>query len=126
MYPVSCILCFILILISDIGRRALPLSLFSLYYICICMYVKIWRHQHTRVHAHTGPWRHARGLGLTRGELRRVTRGNLKGDIYMRLRIILRYHWGNELILRGLSRGELRRVTRGNDDDDFIPRNPPP
>jgi len=26
-----------------------------------CMsYVKIWRHQHTRVHAHTGPRRHAR------------------------------------------------------------------
>ena len=24
----------------------------------VCMYVKIRRHQHTRVHAHTGPRRH--------------------------------------------------------------------
>jgi len=26
----------------------------------VCMYVKIRRHQHTRVHAHTGPRRHTR------------------------------------------------------------------
>jgi len=37
--------------------------------ICICMYVKIRRHQHTRVHAHTGPRRHA----SMPEELRRVT-----------------------------------------------------
>ena len=26
----------------------------------VCMYVKIWRRQHTRVHVHTGPRRHTR------------------------------------------------------------------
>ena len=29
------------------------------------MYVKIRRHQHTRVHAHTGPRRHARASGVS-------------------------------------------------------------
>jgi len=29
-------------------------------YMYVCMYVKIRRHQHTRVHAHTGPRRHTR------------------------------------------------------------------
>ena len=31
-----------------------------LHAITLCMYVNIRRHQHTRVHAHTGPRRHAR------------------------------------------------------------------
>ena len=28
--------------------------------VYVCMYAQIRRHQHTRVHAHTGPRRHAR------------------------------------------------------------------
>jgi len=37
-----------------------PLWCFQSCICLVCMYVKIRRHQHTRVHAHTGPRRHAR------------------------------------------------------------------
>jgi len=39
-----------------------------------CMYVKIRRHQHTRVHAHTGPRRHARAPACRRHHIPRLVR----------------------------------------------------
>ena len=42
--------------------------------LCICMYVKIRRHQHTRVHAHTGPRRHARAPACRRHRIPRLVR----------------------------------------------------
>jgi len=38
------------------------------------MYVKIWRHQHTRVNAHTGPRRHARAPACHRHHMPRLVR----------------------------------------------------
>jgi len=40
----------------------------------VCMYVKIRRHQHTRVHAHTGPRRHARAPACHRHHIPRLVR----------------------------------------------------
>ena len=40
----------------------------------VCMYVKIRQHQHTRVHAHTGPRRHARAPACHRHRIPRLVR----------------------------------------------------
>ena len=40
----------------------------------VCMYVKIRRHQHTRVHAHTGPRRHAKAPACHRHHIPRLVR----------------------------------------------------
>jgi len=42
--------------------------------IVLCMYVKIRRHQHTRVHAHTGPRRHIRAPACHRHHIPRLVR----------------------------------------------------
>jgi len=42
--------------------------------IKVCMYVQIRRHQHTRVHAHTGPRRHARAPACRRHHIPRLVR----------------------------------------------------
>ena len=41
----------------------------------VCMYVNIWRHQHMRVHARTGPRRHARAQACRRCHIPRLVRG---------------------------------------------------
>jgi len=41
----------------------------------VCMYVKIRRHQHTRVHAHTGPRRHTRAPACHRHHIPRLSAG---------------------------------------------------
>ena len=43
----------------------------------VCMYVKIRRYQHTRVHAHTGPRRHARAPACHRHHSHSLPHGEL-------------------------------------------------
>jgi len=48
---------------------------------CVCMYAQIRRHQyqHTRVHAHTGPRRHARAPACRRHHIPRLVRRQGQG-----------------------------------------------
>ena len=55
----------IIIIIDNKARNCGPL-------LYVCMYVKIRRHQHTRVHAHTGPRHHARAPACHRHHIPRL------------------------------------------------------
>ena len=62
----------------------------------VCMYVKIWRHQHTRVHAHTGPRRHTRAQACHRHHIPRLVRscGGCWGRCGLFIRLALSVYLG--------------------------------
>ena len=79
---------------NEAGRQLLTSSL-SDSAGCMCMYVckdddddKIRRHQHTRVHAHTGPRRHTRAPACHRHHIPRLVRRQLCGLAFTRYCLI--------------------------------------
>ena len=70
----GCYLSVMSIVFSAVPASGRPPGQRQVLYAYVCMYVKIRRHQHTRVHAHTGPRRHTRAPVCHRHHIPRLVR----------------------------------------------------